>query len=75
MRFVRSEIEGAVADFNRALSLDDRFAVAYANRGLAFLIQGKREEAERDLSRALQLDPGLRSAVQEGIRVATLRRQ
>jgi Flp pilus assembly protein TadD len=61
-------LEGAVADFTKALELDGRLPRAYANRGLAFMLEGKDEEAEKDFSRALTLAPGLRGEMEEAIR-------
>ena len=70
VRFHRRELEGAIADFTKALSLDGQLALAYANRGLAFLLQGREAEAERDLSCAVELAPGLRSRVEASAKAA-----
>ena len=72
MRYRGGELEGAVADFTKALSLDGRFARAHLNRGLVFLLQGREEEAARDLGRAVALAPELGPQAEA---VANLRRQ
>ena len=67
LKLTGRDLEGAIADFTKALSLDGRLALAHANRGLALMLQGKDEAAERDLSRALELSPTLRAQVEAGV--------
>ena len=38
-RLATGDPEGAIADYDRALSLDSAYAMAYANRGMAHLAQ------------------------------------
>ena len=47
----------ALADFNKAISLDPNYAQAYANRGLIYRKTGKLDLALADYNKALQLDP------------------
>ena len=66
----KGEIGKAVADYDRALKLDPRYAVAYLNRGVALLLLGHRAEAERDFARALQLDGKLEPTLEKQLRLA-----
>ncbi len=45
--------------FSLALKLDKGSAMDLANRGICRKLQGKRQEAEKDLKTALELDPSL----------------
>ena len=45
------------------------------NRGLVFLLQGREEEAARDLSRAVALAPDLGPQSEAGAKAAKTRRQ
>ncbi len=46
----------ALADFNKAVELDPKSAMAFANRALGNLYGGKLAEAKADVTRALELD-------------------
>jgi len=46
-------------DFDRALSLDENFAMAYANRGILNDRTGRYKEAVRDYRKAIALNPKL----------------
>ena len=48
---------GAMAAFNRAISVDPNFYMAYNNRGVSQLEQGKLEDAKKDFEKTLQLNP------------------
>jgi tetratricopeptide (TPR) repeat protein len=52
----------AIADFGRAIALDDSFSLAYLNRGLAYERHGDKQAAAADYRRALALDPKLHVA-------------
>jgi Tfp pilus assembly protein PilF len=54
-----------ISDFGNAVRLAPDHAEAYANRGIAFLLQGKKLEAERDFSRSLTLKPDLKSVIEQ----------
>jgi tetratricopeptide (TPR) repeat protein len=58
----------AIADYDRAIELDPRLALAYASRGLTRLLQGKTVDAEKDFARCLDLDASLKPFIQERIR-------
>jgi lipoprotein NlpI len=41
-------------DYNQALAIDPRCALAYLNRGLGYLQQGRETEAQRDFDQCLK---------------------
>jgi hypothetical protein len=43
----KGDLERAIIDFGQVIALDPKLAVAYTNRGLARLLQGKDAEAQR----------------------------
>src|SRR5262245_1026324 len=51
------DLDGALADFNRAIAMDPRSAWAYFGRGTILGEQGKLDEAITDFDRAIELDP------------------
>ena len=51
------DFDGAIADYNRAIELDPRYAAAYSNRGNAKQANGDLDGAIADCSRAIELDP------------------
>lgn len=53
----KGDLEGAIADYNRALELNPRYAPAYNNRASAKHDTGDLDGAIADLNRALELDP------------------
>ena len=53
-------MEGATADFDRSISLDPRNPLAYADRGLALLHQGKEDEAQKDFDKSMKLNSELK---------------
>jgi tetratricopeptide (TPR) repeat protein len=63
----KSELDRAINEFNRAIELDPRYALAYGNRGLALLRLGKDAEAEKDFERALALGPGLKAELESSV--------
>ena len=52
-----SDFEGAIADYNRAIELDPKYAAAYSNRGNAKQAKGDLDGAIADCNRAIELDP------------------
>ena len=50
-----SDFKSAIVDYTRAIELNDRFAEAYFNRGLARIYTGNAEAGLLDLSKAGEL--------------------
>jgi Flp pilus assembly protein TadD len=48
-----------MADFNEALRLDPKHALAYNNRGTAWYAKGEVDKANADFNEAFRLDPTL----------------
>ena len=53
----QKDYQGAVADFDRALSLNNNFADAYCHRGLALFKLGRPKDAIDSYQRALTINP------------------
>lgn len=47
----------AIADLNKAIEMDPKYAAAHNNRGYAYLKQNKYDLAIADLNKAIELDP------------------
>ena len=60
--------------FYHALKLDPKLAVAYTNRGLILLLQGKDAEAQSDFDQCLLLKPDLKADLERRIELAKERR-
>jgi len=56
------DLDGAIADYSRALELDPNFAAAYRRRGIAKQAKSDFDGAIADFDRALELDPKLAMA-------------
>jgi tetratricopeptide (TPR) repeat protein len=54
---VKGDIDGAIADFTRAIELHPKYSTAYTNRGLAKKNKGDLNGAIADCTRAIELDP------------------
>lgn len=66
--YARAQWSRALRDYNTAIEIDPDLAPAYANRGLVYLIQGRRADAEKDLLQCLHLDARLRPALQKSLK-------
>ena len=53
----KGDTDRAIADFNEAIRLDPKNAIAYTNRGLAYGDKGDTDRAIADLTEAIRLDP------------------
>ena len=53
------------ADLDQAIKIKPDFARAYADRGLAYLAEGKDAEAEQDFKKCFGLDATLRPAIEK----------
>jgi tetratricopeptide (TPR) repeat protein len=56
-RFQRGRLEASVADFQQAIRLDGRHAVAYDDLALVLQAQGKWDQAVEQLTRAIERKP------------------
>ncbi|MBW3542820.1 MAG: tetratricopeptide repeat protein [Planctomycetes bacterium] len=54
------DVEQAITDFDKAIAMDQDFASAWFERGVAHHRLGHGDEADRDRERAIQLKPALR---------------
>src|SRR6266446_5748881 len=52
----KGDLDGAIADCNRAIGLDSKYAKAYRNRGVAKAGKGDLDGAIADYNRAIELD-------------------
>ena len=69
------DLDGAIADFSRALELNPNIQVAYTNRGLALLLQGKDLEAQKDFEKLLTMTPGMKADLDGRIQLVMKVRQ
>ncbi len=58
MRAWQGDLDGAIANFDRAIAISPRNAIAYLNRGLALQRKGEFVRANADLDRAVRYAPG-----------------
>ncbi|WP_310487492.1 tetratricopeptide repeat protein [Chamaesiphon sp. VAR_69_metabat_338] len=57
-KYRKGDVQGALADFNRAIEIDPKYAIAYYGRG--FLAAEKLQDIQgalADFNRAIELDP------------------
>jgi tetratricopeptide (TPR) repeat protein len=55
-RLDKGEIQQALGDYNKAISIDPKHARGYSGRGMAYYRMGKPADAVKDFNRALELD-------------------
>ncbi|MGH6846955.1 MAG: tetratricopeptide repeat protein [Methylocella sp.] len=53
----KGDKDHAIADYNKAIRLDPKYAFAYYNRGIAYNANGDHDRAIADYDDAIQLDP------------------
>ena len=58
----RGRLDASIVAYSRAIQCETRLARAYFYRGVAYIKQGRAAEAERDLSKALELEPDHRES-------------
>jgi tetratricopeptide (TPR) repeat protein len=56
---LREQHEQAILDFDKAIELDPKFAVAYARRGATYQLQEQHQQAIPDFDKVILLDPKL----------------
>ena len=59
---------GASADYTKAIELDPKQALAYLNRGLLLMLQGKEAEANKDFEQCLRISGGLKASLESRIK-------
>ena len=55
----KGELDRAMKDYDQAIKLDAKNALAFNNRGMTKLTQGDKEGGEADIAKAKQLQPGI----------------
>jgi tetratricopeptide (TPR) repeat protein len=53
----KGDYDRAIADFNKAIELDPKDAIAYGGRGFAYSSKADYDRAIADLTKAIELDP------------------
>ncbi|WP_219892203.1 tetratricopeptide repeat protein [Chamaesiphon polymorphus] len=57
IKYRKGDKRGALADYNRAIQLNPRYALAHVNRGVVRSALGDRQGALSDFNRAIEIDP------------------
>jgi tetratricopeptide (TPR) repeat protein len=52
-------------DYTRAIEIDPGSHLTYLDRGLAYWLEGRQAEAQRDFDQCLELNPDLKSLLEE----------
>lgn len=55
--YLQKQYQRSVPYFSRAIKADSAYGEAYLGRGAAYQLLGKKQKAEQDLKRVLELDP------------------
>jgi tetratricopeptide (TPR) repeat protein len=59
---MHGDLDGAIGEFQSAISLDPKFAPAYYDIGYAKSLQNKTDEALQNFDKAIEIDPNYRDA-------------
>ena len=59
----RGDLNAALADFNKSIELQPDMAFTYLERGVTLMLAGRNEEAEKDFSMVLTLNPMFKTMV------------
>src|SRR5438045_3959189 len=54
--FIKGDLDGAIADFTKAIEINPLLAETYNSRGVVWSFKGNLKEAIRDFDRAIKLD-------------------
>jgi len=58
-------LNGALADYSRAISLEPNLAQAFTRRGVIETLQGEKAETIRDFEKAFEIQPSLRQTFKD----------
>lgn len=61
-RKAKGDLDGAIADYSKAIEINPRYAEAFVNRGVARKTKGDLRGAIADYDKALAINPGLKEA-------------
>ena len=54
---LKEQWDGGIAEYNKALELNPRFAIAYRTRGFAYCGKGQYDQAISDFTKAIEINP------------------
>ena len=58
----KGDFDQAVSDYNKAIEINPRYAMAYNNRGNTFQTNGQYDKAISDFTKAIEINPGFDGA-------------
>jgi tetratricopeptide (TPR) repeat protein len=65
VRQAKQDLNGALAEYSKAISLDPNLAQAYSSRAVIETLQGRKDEAIQDFEKAFKIEPSLRHTFRE----------